>query len=81
VPKTGKSIEVSPAVFVFLKKITEMRIYGDQPGAVATFIIRKEVMHLVEMGVLKEAELLKALQSESVRQQLPEVEEDGPAES
>jgi hypothetical protein len=60
----GKTIEVSTVAFVFLQKLAEMRIYGDQPGAVATFIIRKEVMHLVEMDVLKESELLKALKSE-----------------
>jgi hypothetical protein len=80
-PKTkskGRPIEISPVVFVFLKKLAEMRVYGDQPGAVASLIIRKEIMHLLETGVLKEAELLKAIRSDAVK---PEGEDLGALES
>ena len=60
-------IQVAADVFIFLKKLVEMRVYGDKPGAVASFIIRKEVMRLMETGVLKEAELLKAIHAESAK--------------
>jgi len=52
------------AVFNLLKRLAEMRVYGDQPGAVASFIVRKEAIHLVEKHVLTEADLLKAFQSD-----------------
>jgi hypothetical protein len=63
----GKPVEISPSVFIMLKKLAELRIYGDRPGPVANFIIRKEVMRLWETGKLNEAELLKAFQAESAK--------------
>ena len=58
VPK-GPSIEIPPLVFAYLKKLGELRIYGSQPGAVATFILRKEIMRLVEARVLKETQFVE----------------------
>jgi hypothetical protein len=68
----GKPVELTPFVFALLKKLSEMRVYGDQPGTVASFIIRKEVMRLRETGVLTEGDLLRATQE--VPQDEPEDE-------
>jgi len=42
----------SPAVRAYLEELAKLGVYGSKPGAVATFILRKEIMRLVEAGVL-----------------------------
>jgi hypothetical protein len=43
----------SPVVRAYLEELAQLGVYGTKPGAVATFILRKEIMRLVEGGVLK----------------------------
>jgi hypothetical protein len=43
----------SPEVSSYLQELAKLGIYGTRPGAVATWICRKEIMRLVELGVLK----------------------------
>jgi len=42
----------SPQVVAYLEELTKLGIYGSQPGAVATWIVRKEIMRLIEKKVI-----------------------------
>jgi len=42
----------SPQVVAYLEELSRMGIYGSQPGAVATWIVRKEIMRLIEKKVI-----------------------------
>lgn len=43
----------SETVISYLEDLAAMGIYGSKPGSVATWIVRKEIMRLVERGVLR----------------------------
>jgi hypothetical protein len=43
----------SPEVVAYLDELVEIGIYGRNSSAVATWIVRKEIMRLVEEGVLR----------------------------
>src|SRR5688572_27409163 len=43
----------SPEVVAYLDELVEIGIYGRNSSAVATWIVRKEIMRLIEEGVLK----------------------------
>lgn len=49
----------SPHVLAYLEKLAALGIYGSKPGAVATWIVRREIMRLVERGVLKPVEFVQ----------------------
>jgi len=42
----------SPVVRAYLEQLAQTGIYGSRAGSVATFILRKEIMRLIERGVL-----------------------------
>ena len=46
------TIEIPPLVNAYLDALAELGVYGDTPGRVATFILRKEIMHLLETNRL-----------------------------
>lgn len=48
----SRKIEIPPLINAYLEILAEIGVYGDEAGKVATFILRKEVMHLIETGVL-----------------------------
>lgn len=48
----------SPVVRAYLEELAHLGVYGTRPGAVATFILRKEIMRLIEGGVLKPLKLV-----------------------
>ena len=48
----------SPVVKAYLEELAQLGVYGTRPGAVATFILRKEIMRLIEEGVLKPLKLV-----------------------
>lgn len=58
-----RKIEIStPLIVAYLDLLADLGIYGDTAGRVATFILRREIMRLVETDVLEPipAKLLKA---------------------
>lgn len=42
----------SSVVLAYLEELSRLGIYGQRPGSVATFIVRQEIMRLVEKGVI-----------------------------
>ena len=56
-------IEIStPLILAYLDLLADLGIYGDTAGRAASFILRREIMRLIETGVLDPipAKLLKA---------------------
>ena len=49
----------SAPVIAYLEELARLGIYGSKPGAVATWIVRKEVMRLVEEGVLNPVRIVE----------------------
>jgi hypothetical protein len=45
-------IEIPPVVNAYLEALADLGVYGDTAGRVATFILRKEFMRLIESGRL-----------------------------
>jgi hypothetical protein len=45
-------IEIPPLVNAYLEALADLGVYGDTAGRVATFILRKEFMRLIESGRL-----------------------------
>ena len=45
-------IEIPPLVNAYLEALADLGVYGDTAGRVATFILRKEFMRLIEAGRL-----------------------------
>jgi hypothetical protein len=45
-------IITSPEVVAYLTKLASIGVYGRKPGAVATWIVRKEIARLLERRVL-----------------------------
>jgi hypothetical protein len=60
--KTGKPdkrvIITSPDVRAYLQRLAAIGIYGRKPGAVATWIVRKEIARLVEAHILNPIEFV-----------------------
>ena len=48
----------SPEVVAYLKKLAQIGVYGRKPGAVATWIVRKEIARLLEARVLNTIEFV-----------------------
>lgn len=49
----------SKMVVAYLEELARMGIYGSKAGTVATWIVRKEVMRLVEKGVLQPIKFIR----------------------
>lgn len=48
-----RKIEIStPLILAYLDLLADLGIYGDTAGRVATFILRREIMRLIETDVL-----------------------------
>jgi hypothetical protein len=50
----------APEVVAYLRRLAQIGIYGSKPGAVATWIVRKEIARLLETKVLNPIEFLPA---------------------
>ena len=52
VPKTAArpKIEVPALVYAYLEAMADLGVYGDTAGRAAIFILRKEIMRLIEAG-------------------------------
>jgi hypothetical protein len=48
----NKKFEIPPLLLPYFEELARLGVYGNEVGQVATFILRKEVMHLIETKVL-----------------------------
>jgi hypothetical protein len=58
-----RKIEITtPLILAYLDLLADLGIYGDTAGRAASFILRREIMRLIETNVLKPipTKLLKA---------------------
>ena len=46
------TIDIPPLVYAYLEDLADLGVYGDTPGRVASFILRKEIMRLIESNRL-----------------------------
>jgi hypothetical protein len=54
----AKNIEVPAVLLPYFEQLVRLGIYGTEVGAVVTFILRKEIMNLVETNVLTRTEVV-----------------------
>lgn len=48
-----RKIEITtPLILAYLDVLAEIGVYGETAGRVANFILRKEIMHLIETDIL-----------------------------
>lgn len=51
-PSMARVTIKSPQIVAYLEELSRLGIYGSQPGQVASWIIRKEIMRLIEKKVI-----------------------------
>jgi hypothetical protein len=56
----NKKFEIPATLLPYFEELARLGVYGAEVGQVATFILRKEVMHLIETKVLDRVKIVVA---------------------